>query len=654
MQCEKLQPKYMKIMDNEKHLDLNCKINTNVAIIKSVVEEAISLYYNYGTTATNRYTTINFHRGMDTATVNRIKDVLGDVYQDNDEGYFIDSTGDEIIVRSASERGLFYGAQAIAVFLEGANNKIPAMVAYEYPTVPERGVKCYIPSVEHIPFFKKFVDMMCRYRHNTILIEIGGSMKYKQYPEINTEWVKFCNEMREHSGKTTIVQEGTYDWSKNSMHVENGDGGFISQDMVRELVKYCKERYIEVIPEVLSLGHCDYLVRAFPEISERSNDPYPDTYCPFHPKTYRILFGLLDEIIDIFEPNTVHVGHDEWYTYGKCPRCAGRNPADILAYDINKLYDHLHSRGLKMMLWADKLLNATAKSYGGKHPHGGADKPSHPAWANENIMVEPIGPTYTAIDKIPRDIKMLHWYWAMSEDYELDFLSRNMPVTLGNYSASLHGSYKKTIERGILGGLCSNWSTLSEEIMCHNSVLFDTAFNGMVFWDPDYDHDKRFDTMETVARDLYQWKNQNALYGEQTSNYIRVLHTTTRDMSYKPAVDGVFLDKNEYLLGYYIVTCENGREAKIPLHYGESIANIDDRFTKPSGEQESNDGSVKSSVNTLKAVSYTALPVEMDGEVWYQAIFKIPTHARGFKITNVRFEQTATDCDVKVKNIEVL
>jgi len=460
--------------------------------------------------------------------------------------------------------------------------------------------------------------------------------------------------MREHSGKTTIVQEGTYTWSKNSMHVENGDGGFISQTMVRELVKYCKERYIEVIPEVLSLGHCDYLVRAFPEISERSNDPYPDTYCPFHPKSYRILFEVLDEIIDIFEPSIVHIGHDEWYTYAKCPRCAGRDPADIFAYDVNKLYNYLHSRGLKMMMWSDKFLNATAESHGGTHAHGGADKAAHPAWANADIMCEPMGPTYTSIDKVPRDIKMLHWYYGMNEDYELDFLSRNMPVTLGNFHATYLKNYKKRIKRGLLGGLCSNWSTLSEEIMCHNSVIFDTAYNGMVFWDPDYDHDNLIETMKTVANDLYHWKNQAALYGEQTSNYIKVLHTTTRDMPFKMAADGVFLSKDESLLGYYVVTCHNGREAKIPLYYGESIANNDDRFDKPSGEHETADGSVKSSVNTLKAVSYTALPVEMDGEVWYQAIYKIPNYARGFKITDVSFEQTVTDCEVKVKNIEVL
>lgn len=654
MQWEKLQPKYMKVLGAPKRLDLSCAVNTNVPIIKSVVEEGIAQFCAIEEDGKHpRYTAITFKRGMDGETLKRIKEVLGDVYVENDEGYFIDSTSDEIIIRSASERGLFYGAQAISVFMEGTNNLLPSLVAYEYPIASERGVKCYIPSVDHIPFFKKFIDMMCRYRHNTLLLEIGGSMEYKQYPEINTEWIKFADEMREFSGKTTIVQEATYTWRKNSMHVENGDGGFISQDMVRELVQYCKERYINVIPEVLSLGHCDYLVRAFPEISERANDPYPDTYCPFHPKTYRILFNILDEIIDLFEPTIVHVGHDEWYTYGKCPRCKGRDPADIFAYDINKLYDYLHSRGIKMMMWSEKLLDARA----GGHEAGGADKPARPAYANDNIMCEGMGPTYKAIEKIPRDIKMLHWYWGMDEVYDMEYLSRNMPTTYGNYAGTVHTNFKKRMAQGVLGGLCSNWSTLSEEIMCHNSVIFETAYNGSIFWDPDYDSDKNIESMESIARDLYHWKNQDALYGQRAQNFIRVLHTTTRDMPYKMAADGVFLEKGDALLGHYVVTVDTTdglRQDKLPVYYGQSIANIKDRFDNPSGAHETADGSVKSSVNTLKAVSYTALPVYKNGETWYEAIYKLPTYIRGFTVTDVKFEQVATDCEVKVDKIEVL
>jgi len=598
---------------------------------------------------------------MNTDTVKLIQENLGDIYADNDEGYFIDTTSNDIIIRSASERGLFYGAQAIGVMLESGGNVIPSLMAYEYPICPERGVKCYIPAMNHIAYFKKFVDMMCRYRHNTLLLEIGGAMEYKRHPEINVEWVKFCNDIREYSGKSRMTQEATYSWRKNSMHVENGDGGFVSQDVVRELVQYCKERYINVIPEVLSLSHCDYICRAYPEIAERTNDPYPDTYCPSHPKSYHILFNILDEVIDVFEPTVVHVGHDEYYSYGKCPRCKGKDPVQIFTDDITKLHGYLHSRGLKMMMWAEKFLDAR----GVGNPAGGAEKPPGPAYENEDILCEGMAATYPSIDKVPRDIKMLHWYWSAWEDLEKEFHKRNMPTTYGNYTGTQHKNFKKRIKAGMLGGLCSNWSTLSELIMQWNGVIFETAYNAMIFWDPDYDYDNRDETLKTVASDLYKWNNKEALFNKQnyklsrdpggyTGNYIRVQHTTTRDMPFENIADGVFLDRGKYHLGDYIVICENGREARIPLRFGENIASVYDSFTRETEQKDNADGNVLSSTYKLKSVSYQALPYEKDGGTWYDAILRIPDSVRGLIIKEIKFEKTAGDCEVMVGDIEII
>jgi hypothetical protein len=210
------------------------------------------------------------------------------------------------------------------------------------------------------------------------------------------------------------------------------------------------------------------------------------------------------------------------------------------------------------------------------------------------------------------------------------------------------------MKRGMRGGLCSNWSTLSELIMQWNGVIFATAFNGMVFWDPDYDFDRRDETLKTVAADLYRWKNMDALYGEKAGNYLRVKHTTTRDMPYQGASDGVFLDREKYLLGHYVVTCDNGRTGKIPLHYGESIASGTDRFGLEEGQKDSADGTVETSMNKLMSVAYQALPYAKDGKTWYDAVLRVPDHCRGFKITGVRFEQTAADCEVLVGSIEVV
>ena len=122
--------------------------------------------------------------------------------------------------------------------------------------------------------------MICYFKFNSIMIEIGGAMEYKRHPEINEGWIKYCEEMSEYSGKTTKIQDYTYPWYKNAIHMENGGGNFLTQEEVRDLADYCRERMLEVIPEVPSLGHCDYLMMGHMDIAERPEDPYADTYCP--------------------------------------------------------------------------------------------------------------------------------------------------------------------------------------------------------------------------------------------------------------------------------------------------------------------------------------------------------------------------------------
>ena len=152
--------------------------------------------------------------------------------------------------------------------------------------------------------------------------------------------------------------------------MENGDGGYLSQDELRGLIQYCKERGFEVIPEVPSLGHCDYLMMGNPDIAERADDPYPDTYCPSNPKSYQILFDVIDEIIDVFEPSIMNIGHDEYYTIGVCEKCRGKSGADLFSADVNKIADYLAAKNVRTMIWGDKLLkNAIVPGSG---PFGGA------------------------------------------------------------------------------------------------------------------------------------------------------------------------------------------------------------------------------------------------------------------------------------------
>jgi hexosaminidase len=106
-----------------------------------------------------------------------------------------------------------------------------------------------MPGSENIGIFKDMIDLIAYYKYNAIILEIGGAMEYKKHPEINEKWVEACNEAHRYSGRAQEIQKKTHPWEKNSIHCDNGDGGFLTQDECHDIASYCRERGLEVIPE---------------------------------------------------------------------------------------------------------------------------------------------------------------------------------------------------------------------------------------------------------------------------------------------------------------------------------------------------------------------------------------------------------------------
>lgn len=273
-------------------------------------------------------------------------------YEADENGFVLDIG--EVTHIYAGEKALH---TAFATLEQLCIEGLTKTLLWDKPFCALRGYRLYTPAREQIELFKQTIDMLEFYRFNAVIVEVGAAMEYKSHPEINESWIEFCKDMRSKSGRSLEIQEQTFDWQKNSIHADNCLGGFLSQDEMREIVEYCKEHGIEVIPEMPSLSHSDYLLLPHPELAERAEDPYPDTYCPSNPKTYELLFDLLEEVIDVFKPSIVNIGHDEYYSIGLCDHCKNTPAEELFAGDIIKIHDFLAERGVKTMMWGDKLLN---------------------------------------------------------------------------------------------------------------------------------------------------------------------------------------------------------------------------------------------------------------------------------------------------------
>src|SRR5690606_7580696 len=92
-----------------------------------------------------------------------------------------------------------------------------------------------------------------------------------------------------------------------------------------------------------------------PEKYEWPNDDglYCKSYCPLHPEVHKVVFDLVDEIVEVFEADAFHAGLDEVFYIGHkdCSRCNGYDPAVLFADEVNRINRHLTIQEKELWMW---------------------------------------------------------------------------------------------------------------------------------------------------------------------------------------------------------------------------------------------------------------------------------------------------------------
>jgi hypothetical protein len=186
-----------------------------------------------------------------------------------------------------------------------------------------------------------------------------------------------------------------------------------------------------------------------PDIPKENPDIYCRSWCPLHPKVNEVVFALLDELIDAFQADALHVGMDEVFLIGheQCERCRGKDPAELFARAINDLHKHLvDTKGVEMLLWGDRLIDDKLMHYG--------------EWeASRNG-------TAGAVDNIPTDIIICDWHYEKRESYPSIpfFLKKGFrcwPSSWRNKQAALalQNCAREQSNPRMVGHLCTTWSS---------------------------------------------------------------------------------------------------------------------------------------------------------------------------------------------------
>jgi len=210
---------------------------------------------------------------------------------------------------------------------------------------------------------------------------------------------------------------------------EMADQGGLSKEQAQKLAATCKRHQIRIIPLVNLLGHqswqskCGRLLKVYPELDETPKVKFPEkyawpnldklyckSYCPRHPKVHEVVFALVDEVCDAFEADAFHAGMDEVFYLGEdqCPRCKGRNKAELFADEVRAIRDHLLPSKRQLWLWGDRLLDGQLTGLG--------------EWeASRNN-------THPAVDLIPKDVVICDWHYTRADPTAVYFAMKGLDV----------------------------------------------------------------------------------------------------------------------------------------------------------------------------------------------------------------------------------
>ena len=386
------------------------------------------------------------------------------------ERYTVKVTDTEATVTACTRLALLWGACRVIDLWDGGT--LPIIDIDDKPDVPMRGFHMGLPTVDNIDFVKKFIRyVLLPFGYNHVIIEFNGAMRFDRHPEISEKWVESEKLYREGKGERV-------------MHADIGaEGTLLEKCQVREILDVLDGYGIEVIPEIQTLAHIEYITNAYPEFAELGTAKKTATeaelkwvrhphivdhcYCPHNEKCMAIVYDIIDEILEVVKPKRyAHIGHDEVYHLGLCPKCKEKGAPKVYVEHVTALHDYLAERGLKTMLWSDML--HTDMYYTGEH----FDCVKH---------------------ELPKDLVLLDftWYFHLGKDIEDQILPTGYKIVMGNLYSSHYPRFASRIAKdGMIGGQVSTWTAVSEKKFGEHGKFFDLPYTAEMLWNA-YSYDER-------------------------------------------------------------------------------------------------------------------------------------------------------------------
>lgn len=273
------------------------------------------------------------------------------------ETYTLDITADSVLIGVTDDKSRARATATLSQLAAANNGRLPQVSIQDSPRWQHRGlmIDCsrHFWTVEQL---ETLIQAAWLLKLNVVHLHLTDSQGWRLYMDKHPD----------------VAVKGTYYYD-----FPDRSGRYYTPEQLRDLVAYAAARGIDIIPEVDMPGHCLALLAARPDLSCNGGEfeAYQDEreqsarkrmgenmLCVGNEATYDFVADVIDQLVDIFPSQYIHMGGDEVSTlvWAKCPKCRALYDREGMT-DLHSLQDHftrrvgemVAARGRTMVGWEE-------------------------------------------------------------------------------------------------------------------------------------------------------------------------------------------------------------------------------------------------------------------------------------------------------------
>jgi hexosaminidase len=256
----------------------------------------------------------------------------------HEQGYELTITPAGIVIEGPTPAGVFYGVCTLVQIIQQYGRDLPALRITDWPDFPVRGLMLDISrdKVPRMETLYELIDMLAGWKVNQFQLYTEHTFAYRRHPEV---------------------------WANASP---------VTGDEILALDAFCRERYIELVPNQNAFGHMHrWLIHdryaSMAETHDEFATPWgttmqgPFSLCPSDPGSLELVRGLFDELLPHFSSKQFNVGCDETFDLGQGrskEECKRLGAERVYLDYLQKVYQEVQARQHKMQFWGDIIVQA--------------------------------------------------------------------------------------------------------------------------------------------------------------------------------------------------------------------------------------------------------------------------------------------------------